>query len=102
MKTFQFTVDGEVLKFTANMSNKSIRNSLESSYPNCTLELRYCLCMDACQCEEGHFVSTSKWCCDDISKPWLGRNVEYSVPLQIVTNDGSASNYTDSANGNRF
>jgi hypothetical protein len=101
MSTFQFTIDGQVFKFTAKENNMNIRDVLEKNYPKCTFHLDYCVCIDACKCKNGHFVSTTKWVCDDISKPWLGRNVDYTVPLQVVRN-GVAYDYSDEANGTRY
>jgi hypothetical protein len=102
MFTFQFTVDSEVFTFKEDAKNTSIRDCLRREFPNCDLVLDYnCMCINACDCVEGHFVSTSKWVSDDISKPWEGSNVEYYVPLQIVHN-GVARDYTDHASGNRY
>jgi hypothetical protein len=101
MFTFRFTVDGDLCEFQAKQDNKSIRNALEQNYPNCQLELDYCQCMDACSCNDGHYITTSKWVSPNILTPWIGSNVDYRVPLLIVLN-GVASDYSDPSSGNRF
>lgn len=105
MTTFQFTIAGNTSTFTAKENNSSIRDALEKEYPDCQLELDYCMCMDACKHENGHFVHASKWVSPHPLTPWIGSNVAYRVPLQsIYYKNGLAvvSDYSDEASGPRY
>jgi len=103
--TFQFTIGADTYRFISKEDNKSIRNALEKEYPNCGLELCYCMCMDACSCENGHFIYTSKWVSPHPLTPWAGSNIDYRVPLQVVSYKNGApivSDYSDPASGMRY
>lgn len=105
MSTFQFTIAGNTFTFTSKEDNISIRNTLEKEYSNCQLELCYCMCMDACSCEDGHFINTSEWVSPHPLTPWIGSNVDYRVPLQIVIYKNGAAittDYSDPASGMRY
>ena len=80
MMTFQFIVDGETFNFTSKQNNKSIRNAIEQNYPNCEIELNYCMCIDACSCKtcsckNSHYILTTKWISADPLKPWVGNTI---------------------------
>jgi hypothetical protein len=105
MTEFQFTIGADTFRFTAKEDNKSIRSALEKEYPNCELELNYCMCMDACSCENGHFIHMTKWVSPNMMTPWIGADVEYRVPLQTICYKNGAEivcEYSDTASGNRY
>lgn len=98
---FRFVIGEEICEFHAHENNKSIRGVLEKVYPDCTLVLEYCQCFDACSCENGHYIATSRWISQDPGKPWIGSREHYEVPLEIVTSRG-LFHYVDFESETRF
>ncbi len=86
MATFKFTLGEEIEIFLCEDDIYALRKYFDKNFPNVTLFEEYCMCMDACSCENGHYVGTSRWESKDPTKPWIGENVEYSEPLYVEMN----------------
>lgn len=85
MSKFRFILNGKTYEFTCEYDAESIRTAIFGNFPKVQLHEEYCICIDACDCENGHFVSIETFEYDDPQKPWEGKKECFSGPLQVQT-----------------
>jgi len=78
---FKFTIGDETYSFSCEVSQ--LETTFKKEFPTFYLMPNYCMCMDACNCQNGHYVTGQKWVSKDPAKPWEGETVGYEEPLYI-------------------
>ena len=80
---FSFVLNGVRNTFTSD--ENSLRKTFHKEFPTYELHEEFCMCMDACDCDDGYFVAGSEWVSIDPAKPWIGETVTFHVHLEVST-----------------